>query len=103
MLRCISEKAVLKSDISSDLKVLLKYPTKKDQLHYPHSISRDGWKRRKTRNMNVIRIYPFFYFLGGWVDYVIDGNQSFSIPDTLCVSRALHFFLSFPYTIIIFE
>jgi hypothetical protein len=53
--------------------------------------------------MNVIRIYPFFYFLGGWVDYVIDGNQSFSIPDTLCVSRALHFFLSFLYTIIIFE
>jgi hypothetical protein len=68
-----------------------------------HSTSRDGWKRRKTRNMNVIRIYPFFYFLGGWVDYVIDGNQSFSIPDTLCVSRALHFFLSFLYTIIIFE
>jgi hypothetical protein len=68
-----------------------------------HSTSRDGWKRRKTRNMNVIRIYPFFYFLGGWVDYVIDGNQSFSIPDSLCVSRALLFFLSFPFMIIIFE
>jgi hypothetical protein len=26
------------------------------------------------------------------VDYVIDGNQSFSISDTLCVSRALLFF-----------
>ena len=36
VLLCISEKAVLKSDISSVLKVLLKYPSNKDQLRCPH-------------------------------------------------------------------
>lgn len=59
-----------------------------------HSTSRDGWKRKKKKKYEcVIQIYPFF--LGGF--HVIDGNQSFSIPDTLCVSWALPFFFLFSF------
>lgn len=37
----------------------------------------------------------YILFLGGF--HVIDGNQSFSIPDTLCVSWALPFFFLFSF------
>lgn len=58
VLRCILERAFFKSDISSDLKVLLMYPKNTDQPNYPNQHHLDP-------NM-VLKKYLFFFFFLGW-------------------------------------